>query len=243
MGSRIVDNQLVAIKKIKKNEILDLGVVNGKSYPLEYLILNKLSSCDGVNKLLDAYVTDTELLLVLELVEEACTLEDWIVKNGAQSESFVKGCFRKLVEAVGKCHQEGVLHRDLKSGNILMNKNKPSEPQLIDFGFCALVENSPFSEFIGSYGFMAPEVYDESKKYEGLHTEVYSLGVILYDMITGSIALFPPPETKTNANDDELVVPADVSILCLQLIDLMLSTCPSDRPTIANILQHPWLNQ
>lgn len=88
-----------------------------------------------------------------------------------------------------------------------------SDPKLIDFGLSALADSSPFNYCIGSYGFMAPEVYDESKEYEGLATEIYSLGVILYDMITGSVGLFPPlKETKKDDNNDDMLVEPDVSI-------------------------------
>ena len=239
LGSRLVDHQLVAIKKINKTEIDDWGVVDGVNYPLEYLILKKLSRCNGVNKLLDAYETDQEYFLVLELMEEGCNLEEWIRENGAQSETFAKSFFRQLLEAVRECHREGVLHRDLKEGNILIDKNKPSEPKLIDFGYSALLENSPFKECLVTFCFMAPEVYDESKEYDGLSAEVYSLGVILYDLITGSLGLEPIEEEEED-DDDKVVIP-DVSIECLKLIDSMLATCPTDRPTIDQIRQHPWL--
>lgn len=68
---------------------------------------------------------------------------------------------------------------------------------------------------------MAPEVYDESKEYEGLPTEVYSLGVILYDLINGSLEL-ETIEEDADDNDD-MPIPK-VSIECLKLIDTMLAT-------------------
>jgi len=239
----------VAIKKKKKHEISDWGVVNGNNYPLEYLILNKLSSsCNGVNKMLDAYETDSEYVLVLEFKEDDYSLKDWLLHDGIQSEAFAKCFFKQLVEAVGECHREGVLHRDLKESNILVDKNKP-EPKLIDFGISNFVENSPFSQCRGTFGYMAPEVFDESKVHDGLPAEVYSLGVILYDILTCSIGLEPPFEeeidddnectNETGDDNNDMEVP-DVSTECLQLIDTMLTTCPSDRPTISQILQHPW---
>ena len=168
--------------------------------------------------------------------------------DGNQSETFAKRFFKQLVEAVGECHREGVLHRDLKESNILMDNNK-QEPKLIDFGISNFVENSPFSQCRGTFGYMAPEVFDESKGHEGLPTEVYSLGVILYDIITCSFGLEPSVLVEedddnerieeTGDDNDDMEVP-DVSIECLQLIDTMLTTCPSDRPTISQILQHPW---
>jgi serine/threonine protein kinase len=197
--------------------------------------------------MLDAYETDSEFLIVLELIEDGCTLEDWIVDNEIQSETFAKCFFRQLVEAVRECHREGILHRDLKESNILMDKTK-QEPKLIDFGFSNLIENSPFNECVGTFGHMAPEVYDESKLHDGLPTEVFSLGVILYDMLTCSLGLQSLFEEEDNDNEsvgkddenDSVVLP-DVSIECIKLIHSMLDSCPGNRPTIEKILQHPWL--
>ena len=198
--------------------------------------------------MLDAFETDSEYVLILEFKNDDYTLKDWLLHDGNQSETFAKRFFKQLVEAVGECHREGVLHRDLKESNILMDNNK-QEPKLIDFGISNFVENSPFSQCRGTFGYMAPEVFDESKGHEGLPTEVYSLGVILYDVITCSFGLEPSVlveedddnerSEETGDDNDDMEVP-DVSIECLQLIDTMLTTCPSDRPTISQILQHPW---
>lgn len=85
----------------------------------------------------------------------------------------------KVAEAVHACHQAGVLHRDLKPANILMDE--AGEPYVADFGVAKLLEESEHGTITGTRPYMAPEQLD------GRHTvrsDVYSLGVIFYELLT-----------------------------------------------------------
>lgn len=230
-GGRLLDGVQVAIKKIKKSEIYDWAVLNDEKIPFELYIMNKVSGNDGVIRLFGAFDMGDEYYFVMESLKDDCSLADMI--GEPMEESIAKSIFRDLVKAVDRCHQAGVYHRDIKEPNILLDKSKNNKPILIDFGLSLLVENSPYRNASGTLGYIAPEMFDPSTAHDGLPTEVYSLGVVLYDMMFGAVTL-------DIVNDQ---VDPDVPLQCLELIDSMLDSCPDNRPTIEKILQHPWLQE
>jgi len=155
------DGMPVAIKTIKKSNIPEFGwgFINGNKIPLEYCILKQVLGCQGVNKLLDGYFFDNEQLYiyVLELINNCCTLENFITEQGPMEETLIKSILIKLLEAVDDCHKAGACHRDIKESNIVINK-KTMIPEIIDFGAADTIKNSPFTCLVGTHCFMAPEI-------------------------------------------------------------------------------------
>jgi serine/threonine protein kinase len=101
----------------------------------------------------------------------------------------VAGIMVKVARAVDYAHQHGVLHRDLKPGNILLDRT--GEPHLTDFGVAKMIgvesENLTASgAILGTPTFMAPEQATGQSKLTTTAADVYSLGAILYTMLTGS---------------------------------------------------------
>lgn len=91
--------------------------------------------------------------------------------------------FSKILEAVAYAHENGVIHRDIKPTNILFTST--GHPKLVDFGIAKII-GQPWrmdEKVVGSPGYMAPEV-SESRKYDK-RADIYSLGVVLYEMLTG----------------------------------------------------------
>jgi serine/threonine protein kinase len=107
----------------------------------------------------------------------------------------------KVCEGVQHAHQKAILHRDLKPANILVADvdGKPV-PRIIDFGLAKAINrdityetvNTRIGHFVGTPGYMSPEQYDPASTDVDTRTDVYSLGVILYVLLTGSL----PFETK-----------------------------------------------
>ena len=116
--------------------------------------------------------------------------------------------------------------------NILIDVNT-KEVKLIDFDCSVLACHSPFAECPGTYGYISPEMYDRSTKYEGSPAAVYSMGVVLYDMIFRATGWEIPSYRKNT-------IPK-VSVNCLDLICKMTATRPEDRLPFDKILLHPWM--
>jgi len=99
--------------------------------------------------------------------------------------------FRKICIAVNAAHLTGIIHRDLKPSNILIDSN--GEPRILDFGLAKLVMDDPMrplmtmtGQFVGSLPWATPEQAEGLPDKIDVRTDVYSLGVILYNMLTGT---------------------------------------------------------
>ncbi len=97
---------------------------------------------------------------------------------------------RKLALALGKAHSAGVIHRDLKPGNIMLDAE--GEPVLMDFGLAYREETDELrltksGMIVGSPAYMSPEQIDGDPTKIGSGSDIYSLGVVLYEMITGKL--------------------------------------------------------
>ncbi|MEM7601251.1 MAG: WD40 repeat domain-containing serine/threonine protein kinase, partial [Verrucomicrobiota bacterium] len=99
----------------------------------------------------------------------------------------VVGLILKVTEAVDAAHRRGILHRDLKPGNILVDEN--GEPHVVDFGIAKQMQDSSgltlSGQMLGTPYYMAPEQASGDSSSCSLATDVFSLGVILYELLSG----------------------------------------------------------
>ncbi|KAG7465687.1 hypothetical protein MATL_G00156140 [Megalops atlanticus] len=188
--------------------------------------------------LLDWYRLSKEVLLVLERpvpCKDLCDFledeEDWLVEDEA------KVIMRQLVEATLDIHSRGVVHRDLKPKNVLVETGS-GHPRVhvIDFGCGSVLREKPYTSFSGTRAYTAPEWYQKHEFYAEPST-VWQLGVVLHQMVTG--------ERPFNGEEEIVHKKLDlwrfVSRDCQDLLRRCLDKRPLARPTMAEILQHPWL--
>ena len=108
--------------------------------------------------------------------------------------------FIKVCDAVQHAHQKAMIHRDLKPGNILVSEiDGKAAPHIIDFGIAKATENKQKAEtlltqvgmLVGTPGYMAPEQTDPSFPDIDTRADIYALGVILYELLTGALPFDP----------------------------------------------------
>ena len=99
--------------------------------------------------------------------------------------------FAKLADAVAAAHQQGITHRDLKPGNVQVDEN--GEPHVLDFGLAKtagaleVTQVTRTGQFMGSLPWASPEQAEAVPGKVDIRTDVYSLGVMLYEMLTGQL--------------------------------------------------------
>lgn len=124
--------------------------IKGQVFPLEIVLLKKASHLNGVIKLIDYYERPDSYILIMERPGSYRDLFDYITEKGALSEKEARDFFRQIVQTVIELHAAGVVHRDIKDENILVDLDS-MRLRLIDFGSGAIMRDTPYTEFEGVY--------------------------------------------------------------------------------------------
>lgn len=182
--------------------------------------------------------------LILEVVPNG-ELFDYIVAHGRVKEHVARKFFYQAATGIDYLHKNNVIHRDLKPENLLLDAE--CNIKIADFGFSNIIRPGKlFSTFCGSPIYAPPEIIME-KRYSGPAVDIWSLGVILFVIVTGSLP-WKLEKTGRIADIDRLLVgkyniPSDVDLSsnCRNLISKMIVAESSARAPMEEILSHPWL--
>ncbi|KAJ8365094.1 hypothetical protein SKAU_G00139250 [Synaphobranchus kaupii] len=156
--------------------------------PLEVALLHIVGSGNpapkGIVRLLDSFKVPGELLLVLERPVPCKDLFDYVSNRGVHlEEEETKVIMRQLLEAVQVIYDRGVVHRDLKTENVLIESDSSHlQAHLIDFGCADLLRDRPFTKFRGTTLYTAPEWFTENKLH-GVSSTVWQLRTIMDEIL------------------------------------------------------------
>lgn len=179
---------IVALKVIRA----DLGGLESVGrFVREVEILGRLQH-PGIANIYDAGIADggagPQRYLAMEFVQG----KDLVEAGGGLPVRARIGLFMKVCDAVQHAHSRGVIHRDLKPRNILVNGE--GEPKILDFGVARMIERDVHDTFrteagqlIGTLAYMSPEQAEGGPNGIDVRTDVYSLGVVLYELLAGKL--------------------------------------------------------
>jgi TPR repeat protein len=176
--------------------------------------------------------------LVMEYMEEGSLRRSLLDKNKAIDENLRLRWAEQIAKGLNFLHKQGVLHRDIKSDNVLLSQNNA---KLADFGLSKLAGKgaSQLKGVAGTYAWMAPELMNNQPYNE--KCDIYSLGVLLWELATRQEPYAYIEDKKLIptlvANGLPLVIPPDVSDVLRQLIKACCHKDPDKRPSAAEVVQ------
>lgn len=233
---RIKDRLPVAVKIVSKNRIIAMDK-NATHIPIEVALMKQVASVPGVIKLIDFFEMPDCFFLVMERMNNCKDLFDYISDAGFIPEVLAKRFFRQILTTVIQCQESGVLHRDIKDENLLID-TKTLELKLIDFGSGAQWKEDVYTDFDGTRVYAPPE-WIKFRRYRADGLTVWSLGILLFDMVCGDI----PFESDSQIKRAHLSFRPELK-LSLEVQDLIqrcLTVNQSDRINLRQILDHPWM--
>ncbi|PRP75216.1 hypothetical protein PROFUN_15926 [Planoprotostelium fungivorum] len=219
----------VAIKILQKSKMKEVDLQRAKR---ETSILQELKH-PYIAQLFDIIELEDTLNIVMEFAGR--TLLSYVLEKNGLGEDEALRFFIQLISGMEYCHKRSIIHRDIKHQNILLDDK--FNMKLIDFGLSNYMEEGKMrSTFCGTPAYAAPEMII-GKKYNGPEVDIWSMGVVLYSMITG---VFPFDNVgdiiKGNFQD-----PPTASKECCDLLRRMLNVDLNTRITVSGVMEHAWV--
>ncbi|XP_026842675.1 serine/threonine-protein kinase MARK2 isoform X9 [Drosophila persimilis] len=201
----------------------------------------KMLDHPNIVKLFQVIETEKTLYLIMEYASGG-EVFDYLVLHGRMKEKEARVKFRQIVSAVQYCHQKRIIHRDLKAENLLLDSEL--NIKIADFGFSnEFTPGSKLDTFCGSPPYAAPELF-QGKKYDGPEVDVWSLGVILYTLVSGSLPFDGSTlrELRERVLRGKYRIPFYMSTDCENLLRKFLVLNPAKRASLETIMGDKWMN-
>jgi serine/threonine protein kinase len=209
--------------KLPNDDDIDLEAIKR-----EAAVWVEASGHPNVLPIIDADIYDEQVVIVSEYAPDG-SLADWLKEHGGKALTLATAVEITLgiLDGLAHLHARRIIHRDLKPANILL---QGKTPRLVDFGLARVLKTTGQSSNVsGTYAYMPPEAFDGKRSEQ---TDVWSAGVILYQMLTGSL---PYPQTDDAALIGALLTrepeppPDDLPEALREVLKYSLQKNPAER--------------
>lgn len=204
----------------------------------------------NIIRLYDVYITDEKIFIVMELMEGG-ELFDYVVQKGTLTEEEASAIVRRVTSAIVYMHSKNIIHRDLKPENLLL-RHIPKNPmdlevKIIDFGLSKAMDEPLTSSFLGTRGYLAPEMLQRLEYSKAVDN--WALGVIVFVLLCGCLPF--DDDSQAIPSDDHLVRSRfvlrfprwakNLSASAKDLLAHLLNVDPRSRYSAEQALHHPWV--
>ncbi|KAK9975272.1 hypothetical protein ABG768_023325 [Culter alburnus] len=237
-ATRLEDDVQVAVKFTSKAYAEYVCVDDFNPTPLEValqIVANQEPKIPQIVQLLDWKDEADCYIMVLERPMPSQSVDDFLRNyTGVIDEDLARVIMRQAVFAAQTCCQRGVFHRDIKPENLLINLDT-LQVKLIDFGCGAFLNSEGYTYFSGTRSYCPPE-YKIDGRYHGEPATVWSLGVLLFEMLCWDF----PKCADLDLIKDKLWSKDELSPECCDFIGCCLRLDPKKRIKLDDVLLHDW---
>ena len=223
LGLNVLTGRVVAIKSFNKSN-LNSNSENMKKIKYETNLMKKLNH-PNITKILELFEDKEYILIIMEYINGG-NLFSFLKKHRKVSEKTAKLLYRQIILGIKYMHEQGIVHRDIKLENILIDLN--NNIKICDFGIGRVLSSpeQPLFDQCGTPMYIAPEILlcSKEKGYKGFPVDIWSSGIVLYILLSGTLPFSFKNSSSSLSESNE-----------------SLKKNPEKRITCEEILNHPWM--